>query len=289
MEPLLLQVLGAEMRLQWHMDVAPWPICLDIPQLECTLVNLCANARDACLERGNVTVRTTNTRLTAAFPDEAGLPPGDYVAVHVSDDGHGMSADELARVFEPFFTTKPAGRGAGLGLPMAHGFVGQSGGYLWLESTPDQGTTVSMLFPRSAEAIADEPPIRMPTVQRASGQRLLLVDDENNLRLLMREYLRERGFEVCDVVDANSALDRFRHHGPFDLVITDIGLPGGFSGRQVARAMRMIQPEQKILFITGYTHHTLEPQLLEAPGTGLLLKPFPLETLADQALLMLTE
>ncbi len=289
MEPLLHQVLGAEMRLQWQLEVEPWPVCLDITQLESTLVNLCANAREACLERGNVTVRTTNMRLATAFPDPAGLAPGDYVAVHVCDDGHGMSAQDVARAFEPFFTSKPVGRGAGLGLPMVHGFVGQSGGYIWIESALDAGTTVSMLFPRCSQSIPQEPPQRVPSARLAEGQRLLLVDDENNLRMLMREYLRERGFEVCDVTDANSALERFRHAGPFDLVITDIGLPGGFSGRQVARAMRMINPEQKILFITGYTQTTLEPQLLDAPGTALLLKPFPLEELADQALLMLTE
>lgn len=289
MEPLLHQILGAEISLQWQVDVAPWAVSLDVTQLESTLVNLCANARDACLGQGNVTVRTTNTRLATAFPDETGLPPGDYVAVHVSDDGHGMPAEDLARACEPFFTTKPLGRGSGLGLAMVHGFVGQSGGYMWLESVQGEGTTVSMLFPRCSESIPEAPPIPVPVTHRANGQRLLLVDDEQNLRLLMREYLREQGFEICDVKDANSALDRFRHHGPFDLVITDIGLPGGFSGRQVARAMRMINPDQKILFITGYTHHSLEPQLLETPGTALLLKPFPLKALADQALLMLTE
>jgi len=107
--------------------------------------------------------------------------------------------------------------------------------------------------------------------------------------LLMREYLSERGFAVCDVTDANAALERFRHDGPFDLVITDIGLPGGFSGRQVARAMRMINPEQKVLFITGYTDHPLEPQLLEVPGTALMLKPFELAALGNQALIMLVE
>ena len=105
----------------------------------------------------------------------------------------------------------------------------------------------------------------------------------------MKEYLQERGFDVCDAKDANSALDRFRHHGPFDLVITDIGLPGGFSGRQVARAMRMLVPEQKILFITGFNDQPLDPQLSEAPGTALMLKPFALASLMNQALLMLSD
>ncbi len=123
----------------------------------------------------------------------------------------------------------------------------------------------------------------------AGGERLLLVDDELGLRAVMREYLTERGFEVTEVGDANSALERFRNGGPFDLVITDIGLPGGFGGRQVAKAMRMQLPQQKILFITGYADQPIEAQLLEQPGTALMNKPFPLADLADQALRMLEE
>ncbi|WP_343596790.1 ATP-binding protein [Pseudomonas sp.] len=289
MEPLLRQVLGAEMRLDWELDVKPWTLCLDIAQLENAMVNLFANAREACLGRGVVTLRTINQRLQAPLPDEHGVSPGDYVAVYVTDDGHGMPEVDLARAFEPFFTTKPMGHGAGLGLAMVYGFVGQSGGHVWLESAPDHGLKVCMLFPRCLEHIAPEPPQPVPAVTRASGQRVLLVDDEENLRSVMKEYLQERGFDVCDVRDANSALDRFRHHGPFELVITDIGLPGGFSGRQVARAMRMVEPAQKILFITGFNDQPLDPQLSEAPGTALMLKPFALASLMDQALLMLSE
>lgn len=147
-EPLLLRTLGAEMHLHWQLDVTPWAVNLDVSQLENALINLCANAREACLERGNVTLRTVNKRLKTCFPDEDGLPPGDYVALHVEDDGHGMPAVDIARAFEPFFTTKPIGRGSGLGLSMVYGFVGQSGGYAWIESAPNQGTKVSMLFPR---------------------------------------------------------------------------------------------------------------------------------------------
>ncbi len=288
-EPLLLKALGAEMRLHWQLDVAPWAVCLDIPQLENALVNLCANAREACLERGNVTVRSVNERLTASFPDEGGLPPGDYVALHVEDDGHGMSAEEISRAFEPFFTTKAIGRGSGLGLSMVYGFVGQSGGYAWIESAPTQGTKVSMLFPRCHEPAPEEPKPRERSQRMAQGARLLLVDDELNLRTVMREYLTERGFVVTDAGDANTALERFRLDDPFDLVITDIGLPGGFSGRQVAKAMRMQVPAQKILFITGYADHAVEAQLLDQPGTALMNKPFLLADLADQALTMLDQ
>ncbi|MNO39673.1 Blue-light-activated protein [compost metagenome] len=289
MEPLLSQALGPEMRLQWQLDVAPWTVCLDVTQFENALINLCANARDACLAQGSVTIRSVNQRLAKAFPDEHGLAPGDYVALQVEDNGQGMSAADLARAFEPFFTTKPLGRGSGMGLAMVYGFVGQSGGYVWIESTLEHGTKVCMLFPRSLEPLAQQPPALVLPARRAKGQRLLLIDDEHNLRLLMREFLCERGFEVCDVMDANSALERFRHEGPFDLVITDIGLPGGFSGRQVARAMRMINPQQKILFITGYTEQPVEQSLLDEPGTALMLKPFLLDSLAIQAQHMLAD
>ncbi|MFJ4455864.1 response regulator [Pseudomonas sp. NPDC089392] len=286
-EPLLLRTLGAEMCLHWQLDVAPWAVNLDVLQLENALINLCANAREACLERGNVTIRTVNQRLTASFPNERGLPPGDYVALHVEDDGHGMAAADIARAFEPFFTSKPIGRGAGLGLSMVYGFVGQSGGYVWIESTVNLGTKVSMLFPRSHAPVPEPPTLPVLSQRKAQGERLLLVDDEHNLRAVMREYLTERGFEVTDVSDANAALERFRHAGPFDLVITDIGLPGGFSGRQVAKAMRMQRPQQKILFITGYADQPVEAQFLEQPGTALMNKPFPLASLVDQAIRML--
>ncbi|WP_426808070.1 ATP-binding protein [Pseudomonas sp. WOUb67] len=288
-EPLLLKALGAEMRLQWQLDVVPWSVCLDVPQFENALVNLCSNAREACLARGNVTIRSVNERLMASFPDEKGLPPGDYVALHVEDDGHGMAAEDIARAFEPFFTTKPIGRGFGLGLSLVYGFVGQSGGYAWIESTPQQGTRVSMLFPRCNDPVPETLKPEQRTRCMAQGERLLLVDDEFNLRAVMREYLTERGFVVTEASDANTALERFRLDDPFDLVITDIGLPGGFSGRQVAKAMRMQLPSQKILFITGYADHPIEAQLLEQPGTALMNKPFSMADLADQAIRMLEQ
>ncbi|MDM3888555.1 ATP-binding protein [Pseudomonas sp. BCRC 81390] len=288
-EPLLLRALGAEMCLHWQLDVTPWAVCLDVVQLENALINLCTNAREACLERGNVTLRSVNKRLTTWFPDERGLPPGDYVALQVEDDGHGMAAADIARAFEPFFTRKPIGRGSGLGLSMVYGFVGQSGGYAWIESAPNQGTRVSMLFPRCHEPLPEAPRVIQRAQRMACGERLLLVDDELGLRAVMREYLAERGFDVTEAGDANSALERFRHDGPFDLVITDIGLPGGFSGRQVAKAMRMQLPQQRILFITGYADQRIEEQLLEQPGTALMNKPFPLVDLADEALRLLDE
>ncbi|WP_422402887.1 ATP-binding protein [Pseudomonas sp. GZD-209] len=277
-QPMLEQCAGAEMHLHWELDIAPWPVQLDPDQLRNALLHLCANARDACLGRGSLSIRTGNERLAGAT---AGLPAGDYVMLQVEDDGHGMSAEDVARAFEPFFTTKPLGQGSGLGLPMIHGFVRQSGGQVWIESRLQHGTQIVLMFPRYS---GSQPILEPPTITRQArqGERVLLIDDELNLRGLIKEILVDRGFEVCDVTDANSALGQYRHAGPFDLVITDIGLPGGFNGRQVARAMRMINPEQKILFITGYTEDPVEQQLLDEPGTALLLKPFSLESLVMQ-------
>lgn len=289
MAPSLLQTLGAEMALIWQLDVQPWPVRLDACHLQNALVNLCANAREACLGRGKVTIRSTNQRLGANDTSERGLPAGDYLAISVEDNGHGMSAQDVERAFEPFFTTQPAGRGAGLGLPMVYGFVRQSDGRVWIESTLEQGTRVTMLFPRCFEPLPPELPEPSPATQliQGQGERLLLVDDESNLRRLMKEVLVEHGFVVCDVVDANAALGQFRNGGAFDLVITDIGLPGGFSGRQVAKAMRLLKPEQKILFITGYTESPVEAQLLDEPGTELMLKPFSLMSLVARVQQML--
>ncbi|MFG0634783.1 ATP-binding protein [Pseudomonas sp. xss_2] len=289
-EPLLLQALGPEMRLQWQLDTASWPVYLDPAQLENALINLCANARDACRDRGELTIRSVNQRLTSSEPSQSGLPNGDYVVIHVEDNGHGMSAEDVARAFEPFFTTKPAGRGAGLGLPMVYGFVRQSGGHAWIESTLGTGSRVCMIFPRGQELVLEEemPAVPAQVLERGRGERLLLIDDEINLRNLMKEALVDFGFHVSDANDANSALGQYRHAKPFDLVITDIGLPGGFSGRQVAKAMRLLKPEQKILFITGYTDEPVEQQLLDEPGTALMLKPFTLVSLVEQVQRMLT-
>ncbi|MGY3295859.1 PAS domain S-box-containing protein [Pseudomonas sp. TE6288] len=280
-EPILRQTLGCEIDLNMQLDVAPWPLQVDPDTLRNALLHLCGNARDACLGKGRLTIRTANERMALPCEGAATLLPGDYVMLQVEDDGHGMSREDLARVFEPFFTTKPLGQGAGLGLPMVHGFVQQSGGQMWIESTIDQGTRVVMMFPRY-QGILPESPARDALPRQVQGERLLLVDDEENLRGLIEEALVDCGFEVCAVPDANSALGQFRHAGPFDLVITDIGLPGGFSGRQVAKALRMIEPEQKILFITGFTADPVEQALLDQPGMALMFKPFSLQKLVVQ-------
>jgi PAS domain S-box-containing protein len=277
--PLLQQTLGSGMRLHWHMEQAPWPVRLDPDLLRNALMHLCRNAHDACLGQGNVSIRIANERVEGVSEDSAQWVAGDHVVLQVEDDGHGMSPDDVARAFEPFFTSKPLGQGAGLGLPMVHGFVQQSSGQIWIESQQGQGTRVVLMFPRCHDSLPE--PLAGLDAQ-VQGGRLLLVDDETSLRGVMKEALVEHGFEVCAVADANSALAEYRNNGPFELVVTDIGLPGGFSGRQVARALRLINPEQKIMFITGFNDDPEQQALLDEPGTDLLLKPFSLMTLVER-------
>lgn len=286
--PLMQQTLGGGMRLHWQLDVAPWPLQVDPDQLRNALLHLCSNARDACLGQGSLLIRTANERLDVATEGDAGLPAGDYVVIHFEDDGHGMSPEDVAKVFEPFFTTKPLGQGVGMGLPMVHGFVRQSGGQVWVESQSEQGTRVVLMLPRYQGSLPAPAEAGFVPMQ-AQGERLLLVDDEVNLRGVMKEALTDLGFEVTDVSDANSALAEFRHGPGFDLVITDIGLPGGFSGQQMARALRLIRAQQKVLFITGFTEDPVERKLLDEPGTALLFKPFTLQALVEQVQRMLQE
>lgn len=288
LEPLIHQALGPEFALNWQLDVAPWPVQVDPWQLEVAILNLCSNAQDAVVERGCLTIRTANERFVNGVEHDESIPAGDYVAIHVHDDGQGMPADAVSRAFEPFFTTKPKGRGAGLGLPMIYGFARQSGGYVWIESTPGKGTQVTLLFPRhpgELPVVSEEGEV--PALKQGRSERILLVDDEGNLRSLMKEVLVEHGFDVIEASDSGMALEHYRESGVFDLVITDIGLPGGMSGRQVGKTIRQAKPLQKILFITGYTAQPLERSLLDQPGTALMLKPFSLESLAVQVQRML--
>lgn len=286
--PFIRQALGPEFALNWQLDLAPWPVRVDPGQLEIAILNLCSNARDAVVERGCLTIRTANERFVNGNEHDESIPAGDYIAIHVQDEGHGMPADAVSRAFEPFFTTKPKGRGAGLGLPMVYGFARQSGGYVWIESAPGKGTQVTLLFPRhpgELPVVSEEGEV--PALKRGRTERILLVDDEVNLRSLMKEVLVEHGFDVIEASDSGMALEHYRESGVFDLVITDIGLPGGMSGRQVGKTIRQAKPLQKILFITGYTAQPLERSLLDQPGTALMLKPFSLESLAVQVQRML--
>ena len=265
-----------------------WPVLCDPNQLENVLLNLAINARDAMPEGGRLTIASRHARLSDAdVSAQEGARPGDYVEISVIDTGTGMDEVTKARAFEPFFTTKPLGQGTGLGLSQLYGFMRQSSGVVQLDSAPGQGTAVRLLLPRQNQALdGDEPPAHIVVASKAgAGETVLLVEDEADVRAMAAEHLRDLGYVVLEAADGPAAL-RVLHSGrPVDGLVTDVGLPGGMNGRQVANAVRERLPRLPALFITGYAGRVLQEQL--APGMDVIGKPFSLATLSAKVRAML--
>jgi len=289
MAELVRRTVGPAIAVELHLDDGIWNVLCDPSQLENALLNVVINARDAMPEGGRLTIRTADRRLTAADvvgQDEAG--PGDYVEVSVADTGTGMDKATRARAFEPFFTTKPIGQGTGLGLSQLYGFVRQSGGIVRLDSAPGRGTAVRLYLPRHGAANGtgqDGPGDASDAPQAAAGEVLLLVEDEADVRTAVAEHLRDLGYRVLEAGDGPAALRLLRGVPRVDLLVSDVGLPGGLNGRQVADAARERQPSLPVLFITGYAGTFLDGQL--APDMAVIGKPFSLDALAAKTRAML--
>lgn len=220
------------------------------------------------------------------------LPQGDYLTLKVTDTGCGMTAEVIERAFEPFFTTKPVGQGTGLGLSMVYGFARQSGGRIRIQSTLGQGTRMQLYLPRHEDGQSspvDEPPHTAEPLA-GTGDRILLIDDESTLRMLIKDMLSEQQFQVMEAPDGHAGLAVLQADTPIDLLITDIGLPGGLNGRQVADAARVLRPGLKVLFITGYAEQSVTDRRgrgLE-PGMEVMTKPFSLDELTRRVRAMLS-
>jgi CheY-like chemotaxis protein len=239
---------------------------------------------------GHLRIATQNRMLDGAEAKAVELPPGAYVSLSVSDTGTGMTADVIARAFDPFFTTKPIGEGTGLGLSMVYGFVRQSGGQARISSEPGKGTEVCLYLPRTTvEQGACEAPAGAKTAQRGDGETVLLVDDEASVRMLVSEVLEELGYRTLEAKDGSSALEILESGRRVDLLITDVGLPGGMNGRQLADAALATLPELKILFITGYAENAVIGEGHLKPGMHIVTKPFALETLGRRIKEIVTE
>ncbi len=273
---ILLHSLGPQIRCQVDLAAALWQVDADPHQLENALLNLAINSRDAMPAGGTLTISAANWVQPASG---SALPAGDYLQIAVSDDGIGMAPEVLERVFEPFFTTKPVGQGSGLGLSMIYGFVQQSRGQVTVTSTPGQGCRVSLLLPRHPGTPIAEP--ATVAVARAArtlpNARVLLVEDDAVIRGLLVQLFDELGWRYRDAVDAESALAALREGEGFDLLITDVGLPG-LNGRLLANAARALRPNLPVLFITGYVNDGEPQSCLVADGMQLLTKPFSLDT-----------
>lgn len=266
---LLARSIGENVALEFDLPEG-LVVLADAVQLDSVVLNLVINARDALQGRGRITIAA---RPAAAVP--ADLPPGGYVSLTVADDGPGIPPDILGKVFEPFFTTKPVGQGTGLGLSMTYGFARQSGGTARAHSVPGQGTTIELLLPRAAVA-TPEMAVEATAVEGGS-ERILLVDDNELVRGMAEEGLAGAGYQVVACADADAALQAIAGGG-FDLLLTDVGLPG-ISGRELADRVRARHPDLPVLFITGYTENAQDRQAFLGERMDLLLKPFNLADL----------
>jgi signal transduction histidine kinase len=284
MEDLIRRTIGPAVALETVANVDLWATLVDQSQLENALLNLCINARDAMTSGGKLTIETCNHWLDKHGTIEQDFVPGQYVILSVTDSGVGMTAEVIARAFDPFFTTKPRGQGTGLGLSMIYGFAKQSGGHARIYSEPGNGTRVCIYLPRHLGSLIETDEVREGTKlsHRGSREAILVVDDEPVIRMLVAEVLDELGYSALQAADGPTALKILQSNTPIGLLITDVGLPGGMNGRQVADAARAVQPGVKVLFITGYAENTLLTHGQFEPGTQVLTKPFLMEVLAER-------
>jgi signal transduction histidine kinase/CheY-like chemotaxis protein len=270
MRDLLQSTMGGSIRIETELGDDLWPALVDLTQLELAVLNLSINARDAMEMGGRLSVGTANVELGPAFyPEEP--PAGDYVAVHVTDTGVGMSKDVRSKAFEPFFTTKEIGKGSGLGLSQVLGFAKQSGGGVRIRSDPGEGTSIEIFLPR-----ADVRPVKTETLPARRGAmlkasaRLILVDDDNAVREVTAATLRELGYTVLEAGSGGAALELLEHSVNVDLMLIDFAMPG-MSGAEVARRVQTTRPSLPILFVTGYADRAALEGVSEAQIIG---KPF---------------
>jgi len=284
MEELVRRTVGPLVAIEVVGESRLWPILVDPNQLENALLNLCINARDAMPEGGRIVIETANQALDADTAAERDLQPGAYITLSVTDTGAGMTPEVMARAFDPFFTTKPLGEGTGLGLSMIYGFVRQSGGQVAIESEVGRGTVMRLYLPRDESGSAVEPSAQPPNEAApwGSGEVVLVIDDEPTIRMLICEALETFGYLSVEAGDGQSGLRILQSQAKIDLLITDVGLPGGMNGRQVADAARVLRPDLKVLFITGFAETAIIGDGHLDPGMEIITKPFALDVLTQR-------
>jgi len=284
LEELIRRTVGPGIQVEVVGAAGLLTALVDRNQLENALLNLCINARDAMPEGGRITIETANKWLDERAARERELSPGQYISLCVTDTGTGMTPEVIKRAFDPFFTTKPLGQGTGLGLSMIYGFARQSGGQVRIYSEVGKGTTMCLYLPRHQGRDEDaQIAHEWEVAPRATeGQTVLVVDDEPTVRMLVSEVLQELGYTAIEVADGSTGLQVVRSDQRIDLLITDVGLPGGINGRQVADGAREVRPDLKVLFITGYAENAVVGNGHLEPGMQVLAKPFPMEALATR-------
>jgi PAS domain S-box-containing protein len=282
MEELLGRTLGENIEVELALDPNAWLATTDANQLESALLNLAINARDAMPDGGTLTVRSANTTLGATETVSGeDVEPGDYVVLTVADTGTGMPPEVLGKVFDPFFTTKPIGQGTGLGLSMIYGFTRQTGGHVRIRSAPDQGTAVSLYLRRHEGAGQIDAPTPIADLPGGQGERVMVVEDDPAVRMLVVDVLEGLGYAVFTAGDGPEALALLARTPSLHLLVTDVGLPG-MTGRQLADRVREVRPDLPVLFVTGYAEQARSRAGFLAEGMDMILKPFAIADLADK-------
>jgi PAS domain S-box-containing protein len=278
---LLRRALHGDVQIELVRGGAVWPVLIDPAQLEAALLNLAINARDAMPGGGRLTIETANVQLDdsyAAMHDD--VTPGQYVMVAVGDTGAGMDTEAVRRAFEPFYTTKEVGQGSGLGLSMVYGFTKQSGGHAKVYSEVGYGTVVKLYLPR-----ADGTPhvdVQDGTEPDRGAERILLVEDDDLVRVHVENQLRSLGYHVTAVRDGRTALETLHQDQQFDLLFTDVVMPGGINGRELADAAQQIRPQLPVLFTSGFTENAIVTQGRLDPDVHLIQKPYRRQELASK-------
>ncbi|MEN3951731.1 PAS domain S-box protein [Iodidimonas sp. SYSU 1G8] len=280
---ILQRTLGEQIAIETMLQRDVWPVEVDRSQLENVLMNLAVNARDAMPLGGRLTIETLNAQLDDHYAAEHGeVEAGDYLMLAVTDTGTGMTPQVIARAFEPFFTTKDVGRGSGLGLSMTYGFVKQSGGHIKIYSEPGEGTTIKIYFPRDKAGVAEDEPVRETRTVKTGTETILLVEDDPAVRQTVTVLLESLGYRVVVASDGPEAIQLVSDGVRPDLLLADIVLPKGMTGRQVSEAIGEKLPGCKTLFMSGYTENAIIHHGRLDEGVVLLSKPFPRNELADK-------
>ena len=290
MAELIQRTVGPSIAVKTVPAVNLWPAMVDPSQLENALLNLCINSRDAMYLGGEITIETDNHRVTAQDARAFDIPEGEYLTLCVTDTGTGMPPEVVAKAFDPFFTTKPIGQGTGLGLSMIYGFAKQSGGQVRITSEVGKGTKMCIYLPRHIGAMVthEDSAIKSAEQTIAADETILVVDDEPTVRMLVTEVLTDLGYTLVEAADSVGGLKVLRSDVSIDLLITDVGLPGGMNGRQMADAAREFRPSLKTLFITGYAESSAIGDRQLESGMQVLTKPFAIDSLIARVREMLS-
>jgi len=282
MSELLARTLGETIKVETVLGAGLWQVEVDPAQLESALLNLSVNARDAMPDGGKLTIETSNAHIDVRTAKEYAVPEGQYVLLGVTDTGTGMSPEVLAKAFDPFFTTKGVGKGTGLGLSQVYGFVRQSGGNVKVYSELGHGTTVKIYLPRSLAAATEETASsRLPVHGGMASEVVMVVEDEDRVRAMVVEALRELGYSVIEMRGPREALEAIRGGEAPALLFTDVVMPE-MSGRELVDQVRAVRPDLKVLYTTGYTRNAIVHNGTLDRGTELLSKPYSIEELANK-------